>query len=561
MKQIYCLIILTLVALFGIKALFHAGFYTSHDGRHQIIRLKHFHQGLIDGQFPVRWAKDAFSGYGYPLFIFTYRLPFWLGEIWYLISHNLVNSIKFAFIITYVLSGFSMFWFAKELWSSKLAGLIVSILYLWAPYRFVDIFVRASLGEATCFLFIPLLFLALLAKNDKFPNGYQDVFLGTLALSGLILSHFMTLLLWIIPYFLWMILNWKKSHWSKKYLVRVFLIVFLSFGLTAYYWLPAMLEKQFTIFADVVGHYYQAHFVSLKQLIYSKWGFGFSMTGEKDDEMSFQVGLAQWLTIGIFGFYLLRIIISKFVKTKKIIKCDLSWPIYFLFIFLLSIFLMLEKSAFFYRFISKFMAIDIPWRFLGIAVFSGSMLAGAIVKSIKSRAIVFLYCFLIIALAFYSNRNHLKVNQYTYYPESEYWQDEETTNEYDDYRPSWFNNGLKKTREEITVLDGNSENKLITKNSNKFIFESKVETQAAQVIIKLAYYPGWQTIIDGKRVKTQEKDGRIKVDLSEGNHLVEIFFKRTKTRLLADCLSLIFIIIYMNYLYFNRNINAKKKFS
>ena len=101
------LFVILLISLLGVKALFHSGFYTSHDGRHQIIRLRHFHQGLVDGQLPVRWAGTALKGYGYPLFIFTYRLPFWIAELGYLVFKNLANAIKFAFILTYIFSGFN----------------------------------------------------------------------------------------------------------------------------------------------------------------------------------------------------------------------------------------------------------------------------------------------------------------------------------------------------------------------------------------------------------------------------------------------------------------------
>ena len=64
------------LGLLGVAPLFHPGFPASHDGHHQIVRLMHFHRGLVDGQLPVRWAGTALCGYGYPLFVFTYRLPF-----------------------------------------------------------------------------------------------------------------------------------------------------------------------------------------------------------------------------------------------------------------------------------------------------------------------------------------------------------------------------------------------------------------------------------------------------------------------------------------------------
>src|SRR5439155_338892 len=93
-----------------------------HDGRHQIVRLMHFHRGLVDGQLPVRWAGTALCGYGYPLFVFTYRLPFWLAELWYLASGSLGDAIKATFVVTFLASGVTMYWLAHLLTASPLAA-------------------------------------------------------------------------------------------------------------------------------------------------------------------------------------------------------------------------------------------------------------------------------------------------------------------------------------------------------------------------------------------------------------------------------------------------------
>jgi hypothetical protein len=120
------LLVVLILALLGVKALFHSGFYTSHDGEHQVVRLWQFHQGLLDGQFPPRWAGSLLNGFGYPLFVFTYRLPFWIGEVFYRLGFTLTDSIKIVFILTYILSGVTMYLFASDLWKSKTAGLITS---------------------------------------------------------------------------------------------------------------------------------------------------------------------------------------------------------------------------------------------------------------------------------------------------------------------------------------------------------------------------------------------------------------------------------------------------
>lgn len=559
MKNRFYVIFLLLIGLVGVRALFHRGFYTSHDGRHQIIRLMHFHQGLVDNQMPVRWAGTAFEGYGYPLFTFTYRLPFWIAEGWYLIFRNLGGAIKFTFVITYLTSGLAMYWFTSKIWSSKLASFLSSILYLWAPYRFVDIFVRAALGEAVTFVFIPLIFLGFFNLTRQKRKCFW-IIVTAFSLAGLILSHAMVLGLWLIPLGLWFGLNFYQSKDKKNYLLSSILAGLLSLFLTAYYWLPAMVERKYVKFSGILGEYYKAHFVTLRQLLYSKWGYGFSMPGTADDMMSFQVGIAQWLVVGVSLLFLMFFFLLKRVrKFKKFVEVvprlgrdspqGLKVLVFWQIIFFLSIYLMLPYSKWFYQWSKRFLAIDIPWRFLGISVFSASALFGGLIMIIKNNFLKWCFISLVLFLTFYGNRNHLRVNKYIYLPDSEYWQSTETSNEYDDYTPYWFSpNELDSKKFQLLTLKGESNNKLLERKSNFFQFYSEVGLEKAEIITRVAYYPGWQIFIDGKRENINHKGGKIKVSLDKGNHLITIIFRETNLRRFCNWLSFSTLIFVTGFL-------------
>jgi len=549
----------------AIKSLLHPGFYTSHDGKHQIIRLMHYHQGLKDSQLPVRWAGTALKGYGYPLFVFTYRLPFWIAEVGYLIMGNLGDAIKFSFILTYLVSGITMFVFAKKLWSSKLAGFLSAVLYLWAPYRFVNIFVRASLGEAAGFVFIPLIFFGLNQLAEIRKKYTFWILLLSFSLSGLILTHAITLGLWAVPILFWFTINVLLTKNKKEYCFMTALSGIISLFLTAYYWLPAMIEKKYVKISGVFSSYYKAHFVTLQQLFYSKWGYGFSMPGVKDDSMSFQVGIAQWLVILIsLTLILLKLSLYVFKNTKfkkfyqrhiKFRQNFLFFGTYFLMIFWFSIFLMLTFSNGLYEFINDFFVIDIPWRFLGIAIFASSLLIGFTVKVIKNSWYKWFLIFLILFLGFYGNRNHLKVNKYVYFPDSEYWQSTETSSEYEDYAPRHFPpNRFDQSDPQIVTLSGNVNSKILEKRSNLIRFYSEVKSDKAEIIPKLVYYPGWQIYINGQKKNINQmitEDGRIRIKLDKGNHLITLVFRETNLRRFSNWLSLLSLIgfglIYYKY--------------
>src|SRR3989338_7217622 len=185
MKKIDWLIIFFVLAasIFTLKHLFLPGFYTSHDGPHQIVRFYYFDRLLKEGQFPPRWVGGLKYGFGYPLFIFSYHLPWYIAEIFRTLDFSVITSVKLTFLAGYILSGMTMYWFLRSL-AGTLASFTGTILYLYAPYRFSNIFVRAAIGDATAFIFIPLIFLSVIRlrarKNILFWLG-----LYALSLTGL----------------------------------------------------------------------------------------------------------------------------------------------------------------------------------------------------------------------------------------------------------------------------------------------------------------------------------------------------------------------------------------
>src|SRR3989344_7659471 len=141
-------VILIIFALIGVKALFHAGWYTNHDGEHQLVRQYIFDRAVKAGHIPPRVDRQLLNGLGYPLMTFTYQTPFILGEPFRLLGFSTQDTVKIVFILSFFASGLTMYLFA---------GLLPAIMYLWAPYRFSVIYVRASLGEHLAFVFLPLI--------------------------------------------------------------------------------------------------------------------------------------------------------------------------------------------------------------------------------------------------------------------------------------------------------------------------------------------------------------------------------------------------------------------
>src|SRR3989338_7413494 len=51
------------------------------DGLGHRFRLVSFYKSLKEGNIRPRWASDAALGYGAPIFLFNYPLPYYLGSL------------------------------------------------------------------------------------------------------------------------------------------------------------------------------------------------------------------------------------------------------------------------------------------------------------------------------------------------------------------------------------------------------------------------------------------------------------------------------------------------
>jgi hypothetical protein len=519
------ILLIILAGLIGAKALLHPGFYTSHDGEHQLVRLYVFDQALRDGHIPVRYNRQLYNGYGYPLFMFTYRLPFYIGEIFRLTGFSYVDAIKATFLFTYLASGLTMFWFSKR-WG-LLAGLVAAILYMWAPYRFSVMFVRAALGEHVALVFIPLLFLSIRGSL----SSRSKVLLGGISIAGLLLSHAMIAQILIIPITLWFLLSWWQTRNRQMFMKRIFVTLVLGIGLSAFYVVPAAVYRKLT--QTLNPFFFADHFVTLKQLIYSPWGYGFSMAKVDQDGMSFRVGEGQWLAVGMMTV----VVVYQVVKKKK--KHLVVEPVTFLLIFALSLFLMTEYSVFIWNWWRNTINIDIPWRFLAVTTFSSATLGGWLVSTLRKSYLTMGVSSLLLLLTLYGNRNHLRVNKYVDYPDEKLFSYTGTSNTNNEYRPRWDDlDVVKQQLPEVLISQGEGVIELVRSKSNSV----EVAVKSADFIridINTLFFPGWEVKIDGQRTsfKYAGEGGIMRVDVPAGGHLIQATYRETLLSKVADVIS------------------------
>lgn len=477
-KHLFALIILLALGLFALRTFFQPGYFDGHDAQAHLIRLYQYDLALKAGQILPEWADGLLAGRGYPVFIFAYPLPYLIAELFHLTGLSLAAAIKATFVLSYLVSGIGMYF---------LAGFLGAVLWLFAPYMFVKIFITASLGVVVSYAIIPWFFLSIVKKN------YLGV---TIALALWIMAHPGKLVIFGPLILLFFLINLKHYR-------QLLLSFLLAFGLSAWYFLPANLELGFTHFKEFVGQAYVNDFVSLSRLLYSKWGTG--APGWSDTPLSQQVGIAQWLAIGLGLIYWRKL-----------------WP--YLLSFYVSIFLMLSVSKFVWDLPTPLQSVSTPWRFLSLAIFSAALVGGNLVKLIKNKLLRITVYILLITLALYGNRNHLRINDVRNYDQSFLENYTGVATGWNEYLPIWvkqvdFNRPLLPPPGQLNIL----------------------------------YYPGWHVTIDGRSVPIWPSDnGLIEFNAPPGDHQIEAKFTDTHLRLISKLISLLTLAFMLFDYFFHR---------
>ncbi len=357
MKNKLLFLFLLVLAIWPVLSLQQKGLFTSHDAEGHVVRLSEFHDALIDGQFPVRWAKRLNFGIGYPVFDFNYPLPYYFGEIFHLAGFSLIDSVKFLFALAYIASGLTMFWWLKTR-AAALPAFMGAIFYLYAPYRFVDLYVRGALGEHLSFVFLPLCFLGI----DKIFQTRKIKWVVFLAINFalLILSH--NIMAMVFSAILMAYLFGKTIVYKNWCLGSLGILgIFGGLMLTAYFWIPALYDRQYTNLDILMSKEYVGNFVTLKDLLYSEWGFGLANSPAEVMPMSLQLGISQWAIVGIIAVI---IVIPRSGIPLRGIK-----SLFFFLIFAVAVFLMLPQAKFVWDNFSGLQLIQFPWRLLAVGIF------------------------------------------------------------------------------------------------------------------------------------------------------------------------------------------------
>jgi hypothetical protein len=536
---------LVILGLLPLKDFFTYRLFDAHDIVCHTARLASFFQSLSQGNFLPRWGGNLNYDYGHPVLMFLFPLQNYLGSVIHFLGFDFVDSIKIIFILSYLFSSVLMYLWVKDFWG-KLPAFVAATFFLFAPYRFVNLYVRGALGEHLALSIVPLVFFAIyrLVKFQKI--GY--LLLVSLSLAALITAHNAVSLMFLPIIFLYSIfLSLEHKNFQKKTSFLLFLGIVLGFCLSAFFWFPAFFEGKYTL-RDIVTtpEIYENRLLTLKQLFYSPWGYGAAQWKDQESQFTVQVGLAQWLVL------FLNIILV--LKLKRKLKKGFNLVLLAISSFILSCFLSLKNASFLIKFITILARFQFPFRMLSLPVFSAAILAASLIKitpnKIKKMLIIVLIIFAIIpTIPMWKAKGEFPLKDTS---DKYFLTDYTGTTETGESTPRWTIRFMEQSPpQKIQTVNGEIIKVEIRKwlnNLHEYSVKAKVKSQIADNTL---YFPGWKVWVNGKLAPIEFQDqnwrGIITFPVPEGKSDVKVKFTETKLRLFADLISLfsLFSIIFI----------------
>jgi len=524
----YYLIILSVSIIIGLPLFVNNLNIFLDDGMQHFSRLIGITTSIAEGQTFPNIMSNLCNGFGYSWNIFYSPITVYGPLVLKLIIPTYKFTLQMFMWITLFLSGLFMYKFVLKVTKSKVTAVFASVLYMIAPYRMTDIYIRFSIAEHVAFMFLPMVFLGLYNNNK-----YHYLIIGAV---GLILTHTITTFLAIIFALIYIIANRKVS--VKLVVSAIFIIL-----ITSFFWAPMlehMLATEYGVF--VPGRMATTESLYETGLEFKQWFF----TDEKLHV--FEIGFPI-----IIGLMLTPFCIKKIPNEYK--------NIYVIFLILGLISLVGTTKLFPWKYMpSIFSMIQFTFRMLEFMIFFLSLVCGInigiFVKEIKTYQVLGIIivtscCLLLFSrhIQYLDNRAQEDL-QYNY--EQRIAGDTKVTNGsgWLEYLPNkaYQNRGYIASRTmNVYVISGNATIENVVKNGVNMQFEVK-NIEETVLELPYVYYLGYKIEYNGEKVDYYESEnGFICITISDEGH-VNTSYTGTTIMKISAIISLISAIGLVGYI-------------
>lgn len=273
------------------------------DGIQHICRIIGTEQTLADKQFLPMIMSNLCNNFGYSWNIFYSPLTAYMSVVFRIFNFSYVNCLKLCMFVIVLLSGITMYKFALRITKNKKLATLASIIYILAPYRITDMYIRTALAELASFIFIPIVFEGLYIIVNEEKKSYKLA----LGAAGLILTHQVIAMYTAIICFVYLIVFFKKLK-SKTVLKNIGVNLLFCILMTSFYWV-GLLQHYFSTSYEV---FVPGRMEREEVLIFYKAKFSQLFITSSEQTMIYAIGL-----LSVIGLVLTPIAYKKIPEEYK----------------------------------------------------------------------------------------------------------------------------------------------------------------------------------------------------------------------------------------------------
>ncbi len=579
---------LLLLSLLAAGPVWGAGLLNTRGGGDSPFLLLRTHQlaaNLRAGVFPVRWMPDAAYGFGYPFFSYYAALPYYLAAGFAVLGLDILTAIKLTQTLFLAVSALAMYHWTKKVLRSRPGAWLAAVAYISAPFHLINIYVRGdSLSEFAAFAFYPLI----LWGFDRLalqPSARRALF-PALAYAGLIVTHNVSALIFSPFILLYVTLHITRTTSSGpdypfgRAIARCSLLtspLLLALLLSAWFWLPALAETKYVqLSAQTTGYFFYGNHFRGTDLV--QWKVLFDYATGQSATSPFAMGLLQAI-LAVAGALIVSFrgissqLVTRHGKPKELDSQlqahhpDIMKLGFSLLGLLLSTWLITPLSQSVWDHLPLLSMAQFPWRFLSIQALFTALLTGAAVSHIRFQH-RYLAWACALALGILLTTAVLVGLQPDYLPISADDVNPERLHLYElftgnigstirhEYLPKWVKPRPYIGPEQVspdarprampingTLLGA----KRLDRKPTRRIWHVETGSEGSKVAFPLYYWPGWQAVVDGKRMEVEPAigSGYLSLYIPPGSHIVKIRLGRTPLRLGAEIASLIAMLMIL----------------
>jgi hypothetical protein len=511
---------LAVLILLFTRTLFRGSLLDGHDTLEYPPRLTEFAKILGDHQFPPVWAPDLSSGHGQPLFefapplIYAAALPFFKGGM------RLADSLQFGLAMLFALGATAVFLIGRKLAFSRVASIGAAAAWLFAPYQALDIYVCARFAESAALAVAPVALLGLIAAVQR-PSAIS-VALGALAVAMLPLAHNAIALLMFPAFAAIIAVRSAVSDHRLKTAAAGACVLVGGLGLSAFFWLPALLERGF-VKTDLLRTGFlnwTNYIISPFQLLWSPWGYGYAMRGPGNG-ISYSLGPVH-IALAIAGLFIAMRAANRTRRLDAIVFAGAS---------IIAALLATDLSWTIWAHVATLQYLAYPWRTLCVPALFMPLLALFAFERMGARlASVAIVVLVLLNIA------HTEPKGIQTYDEAYFSADmiarlginTTTREEYEprtvQYRPNFDSVLLKGVRSAPVVHQ-----LAVSSNSQSFEVDA---SEPALMQDSVFDYPGWTVLVDDREVAASPASvsGEITFTVPAGIHNVQVELRPTPVR-------------------------------